>query len=69
MIPGVPSMGGGELLIILLIILLFFGANRLPKIGRSLGSGIREFRQGLTTQGADDKGEVKNRKIEQQDNK
>ena len=67
MIPGLPSMGGAELLIILLIILLFFGANRLPKVGRSLGSGIREFRQGLA-QGGNDKEEVQDRKIEQQDN-
>jgi sec-independent protein translocase protein TatA len=47
MIPGVPSLGGAELLILLAIILLFFGAKRLPQLGRSLGSGIREFRQGL----------------------
>jgi sec-independent protein translocase protein TatA len=46
MIPGVPSMGGAELLIVLAIILLFFGAKRVPELGRSLGKGIREFRQG-----------------------
>jgi sec-independent protein translocase protein TatA len=39
-------MGGMELLIILAIILLFFGAKRVPELGRSLGSGIREFRKG-----------------------
>ncbi len=39
-------MGGLELLIILAIILLFFGAKRLPQLGRSLGQGLREFRQG-----------------------
>ncbi len=46
MIPGLPSMGGMEILIVLAIILLFFGAKRVPELGRSLGRGIREFRQG-----------------------
>jgi sec-independent protein translocase protein TatA len=46
MIPGLPSLGGAELLIVLAIILVFFGAKRLPELGRSLGRGIREFRQG-----------------------
>jgi sec-independent protein translocase protein TatA len=45
MIPGVPSMGGMELLIILAIILLFFGAGRIPQLGRSLGQSLREFRK------------------------
>ncbi len=49
MIPGLPSIGGGELLILLSIILLFFGAKRLPEMGRSLGRGIKEFREGLST--------------------
>jgi len=55
MIPGVPSMGGAELLIILAIILLFFGAKRVPQLGRSLGQSLREFRQGA----AAEDGEVK----------
>ena len=50
-------MGGGELLIILAVILLLFGANRLPKLGRSLGSGIREFRKGFASV-SDDKDEM-----------
>jgi sec-independent protein translocase protein TatA len=45
-------MGGMELLIILVIILLFFGAKRVPELGRSLGKGVRELRQGAA--GADD---------------
>jgi sec-independent protein translocase protein TatA len=36
-----------HLLIILLIILLLFGAKRLPEMGRSLGQGIQEFKEGL----------------------
>ncbi len=61
-------MGGGELLIILAIIALLFGANRLPKLGRSLGSGIREFREGLAGRG-DDKDEVQERNEKQDEEK
>ena len=38
-------MGGLELLVILAIILLFFGARRLPELGRSLGLTKQEFRK------------------------
>lgn len=44
--PVFPQVGGMELLILLVIILLFFGARRIPELGRSLGSGMREFRKG-----------------------
>jgi sec-independent protein translocase protein TatA len=36
-----------HLLIVLLIILLLFGAKRLPELGRSLGQGIKELKEGL----------------------
>lgn len=35
-------------LFILVALLLIFGARRLPEIGRSLGSGIREFKRSVT---------------------
>ena len=38
-------MGGVELLVVLAIILLFFGARRLPELGRSLGLTKQEFRK------------------------
>jgi TatA/E family protein of Tat protein translocase len=41
-------VGVVELLILLTILLLIFGANRLPQLGRSLGKGIREFREGIS---------------------
>jgi sec-independent protein translocase protein TatA len=34
--------------LLLLIALLLFGARRLPEIGRSLGSGMREFNDSVT---------------------
>jgi sec-independent protein translocase protein TatA len=44
-----------HLAIIALIIVLLFGAKRLPELGRSLGSGIREFKGSLTGEDDDDK--------------
>jgi TatA/E family protein of Tat protein translocase len=55
-----------ELLILLAIILLLFGAKRLPQVGRSLGSGIREFRKAIGG-GGDDKDGVQDRKKEDEE--
>jgi sec-independent protein translocase protein TatA len=41
------SIGPGELLIIALIALLLFGAGRIADIGKGLGQGIRNFKEGL----------------------
>jgi len=38
-----------HLIFLLLIALLLFGAKRLPEIGRSLGTGMREFKDSVTT--------------------
>jgi sec-independent protein translocase protein TatA len=40
-----------HLALLLLIALLLFGAKRVPEIGRSLGSGMREFKESITHQG------------------
>jgi sec-independent protein translocase protein TatA len=37
---------------LLILVLLVFGAKRLPEMGRSLGSGMRGFRESLTGEGA-----------------
>lgn len=37
--------GMGELLIILLIVMVIFGAGKLPAIGQSLGSAIKNFKR------------------------
>lgn len=51
--PTTSGDRGMELLIIVLatILLFFFGAKRVPGLGRSLGKGIREFRQGSAEAG------------------
>jgi sec-independent protein translocase protein TatA len=37
-----------HIMLLLLIVLLVFGAKRLPEIGRSLGTGLREFKSSVT---------------------
>jgi sec-independent protein translocase protein TatA len=39
-----------HIVLLLLIALLLFGAKRLPEIGRSLGTGMREFKDSVTGQ-------------------
>lgn len=41
------GMGAPELLIILLLVVLLFGASKIPELGRSLGSGLSNFKRGL----------------------
>jgi sec-independent protein translocase protein TatA len=43
-----PNIGTGEIILLLLVALLLFGAKRLPEIGRSLGSGMREFKDSVS---------------------
>jgi len=37
-----------HLLLLLLLVVLLFGARRVPEIGRSLGTGMREFKESIT---------------------
>ena len=41
-------LGWPEIIIILVVLLLLFGAKRLPEMGRSLGRGMREFKEAVT---------------------
>ena len=43
------NIRGWELIIILVIVLLLFGVGRISKIAGELGRGIREFREGLSS--------------------
>jgi sec-independent protein translocase protein TatA len=51
-----PTPGPLEIAIILIIVLLIFGPKRLPELGRSLGSGWRQFKDSIT--GKDDDAEL-----------
>jgi sec-independent protein translocase protein TatA len=43
-----PSIGPMELIVVLVIALVVLGPKRLPDAGRSLGRGMREFRESVT---------------------
>jgi sec-independent protein translocase protein TatA len=45
------SIGPTELIIVLVIVLVIFGPKRLPGLGRSLGSGMKEFRDSISGKG------------------
>ncbi len=47
-----PNIGPLEIAIVLVIVLLIFGPKRLPDLGRSMGRGLREFKDSVT--GKDD---------------
>jgi sec-independent protein translocase protein TatA len=44
--PG--SIGPGELIIVLVIALIVLGPKRLPEVGRSVGKGMREFKDAVS---------------------
>jgi len=49
-----PSIGPLELVIVLVIVLLIFGPKRLPGLGRQIGTGMREFKDGITGKDKDE---------------
>ena len=50
----VSGIGVPEVLIVLALALLILGPKRLPDAGRSLGRGMREFKDGLASRGGDE---------------
>jgi sec-independent protein translocase protein TatA len=42
-----PNIGAPELIVILVIALIVLGPKRLPEVGRSVGKGMREFKESL----------------------
>ena len=46
-LPLAFQFGTPELLIILVVALLLFGATRLPKLARAMGSSVNEFKKGM----------------------
>ncbi len=49
-----PNIGPMELIVVLVIVLLVFGHNRLPGLGKQLGSGMREFKESISGSSKDD---------------
>ncbi len=52
------NIGPTEIILLLLVALLLFGAKRLPEIGRSLGRGMREFKDSIAGKDEDDRPEL-----------
>ena len=50
-----PSLGFPELIVILLIVIVIFGANRLPGLGRGIGSAIKNFKDGMKDEKDDER--------------
>jgi sec-independent protein translocase protein TatA len=49
-----PNVGPMELMIILAIALIVLGPKKLPEVGRSVGRGMREFKESLSGDSRDD---------------
>ena len=41
------GLGVFELILVLLVVLILFGPKNLPKIGKAMGEGIKEFKNGV----------------------
>jgi sec-independent protein translocase protein TatA len=49
-----PNVGPMELIVILAIALIVLGPKKLPEVGRSVGKGMREFKESLSGDTRDD---------------
>jgi sec-independent protein translocase protein TatA len=52
------GIGVQELLIVLVLALIILGPKRLPEVGRSIGSGMREFKDSISGGKHDDEDDV-----------
>jgi len=60
-----PSfIGFPELIVLAIVLLLIFGPKRLPEIGRSMGKGMREFKDSITGKDDDDDDTTASRPVE-----
>jgi sec-independent protein translocase protein TatA len=59
-----PNIGTGEIVLLLLLALLLFGARRLPEIGRSLGKGMREFKDSVSGRDDDEPRQLESATVE-----
>jgi sec-independent protein translocase protein TatA len=45
------GIGVPELVVVLIIVLVLFGGKKIPELSRSIGSAIREFKNGMNGDG------------------
>ncbi len=53
-----PNIGPMELIIVLAIALIVLGPKKLPEVGKSVGKGMREFKESLSGDSRDDDHEL-----------
>ena len=46
--PFVGNIGAGELILVLIIALIVVGPKKLPDVARSVGTGMREFKESIS---------------------
>jgi sec-independent protein translocase protein TatA len=59
-----PNVGPLEIAVVLIIVLIIFGPKRLPELGKSMGHGIREFKDSLSGEKDKDSPEEKRRELQ-----
>jgi sec-independent protein translocase protein TatA len=59
-----PNVGPLEIAVVLIIVLIIFGPKRLPELGKSMGNGIREFKNSISGDSDQDSPEEKRRELQ-----
>jgi sec-independent protein translocase protein TatA len=59
-----PNVGPLEIAVVLIIVLIIFGPKRLPELGKSMGHGIREFKDSISGNSDKDSPDEKRRALE-----
>jgi sec-independent protein translocase protein TatA len=59
-----PNVGPLEIAVVLIIVLIIFGPKRLPELGKSVGHGIREFKNSISGESDTDSPEEKQRELQ-----
>jgi sec-independent protein translocase protein TatA len=59
-----PNVGPLEIAVVLIIVLIIFGPKRLPELGKSMGHGIREFKDSISGNSDKDSPEEKRRELQ-----
>ena len=57
------NVGPMELIVVLIIALVVLGPKKLPEVGKSLGKGMREFKDSISGMAGDDDAEKAKREI------
>ncbi len=59
-----PNVGPMELIVVLIIALVVLGPKKLPEVGKSLGKGMREFKDSISNVTASDEDREEAKRIE-----